>query len=328
MKSAGPGFACRLFSRTFESGIPALKKILPYVLLVLAALCWGANFVVGRALHNDIPPLAFNFWRWTIALVFLLPFSGARLWRYRSIVRRHLPLIFMLSATGVAGFNSLVYTALHSTTAINAALMIATVPLLVPALSYLFFRTPLTVLQGAGTIISLLGALVVIAHGKLSHILSLDFSVGDLLVLTAAFFWSLYTAFYHRRPKEIPPVDFLTIITLLGIVLLLPFYFRELAAMGGFSLTTTNVAAILYVALFASVIAFISWNHGVSQLGANRAGLFIHCMPVFSAILAVVFLREKLFVYHLVGLALVAAGIILSSWARVRTESTAAGRAG
>jgi drug/metabolite transporter (DMT)-like permease len=234
----------------------------------------------------------------------------------------------MLSVTGVAGFNSLVYTALHSTTAINAALMISTVPLLVPALSYLFFRTPLTILQGAGTIISLLGALVVIAHGKLSHILSLDFSVGDLLVLTAAFFWSLYTAFYHRRPKEIPPVDFLTIITLLGIMLLLPFYLREFAVMGGFPLTITNVTAILYVALFASVIAFISWNHGVSQIGANRAGLFIHCMPVFSAILAVVFLREKLFVYHLVGVALVASGIILSSRARVRTGSTAAGHTG
>jgi drug/metabolite transporter (DMT)-like permease len=101
-------------------------------------------------------------------------------------------------------------------------------------------------------------------------------------------------------------------------MLLLPFYLHEFAAMGGFHLTITNVTAILYVALFASVIAFISWNHGVSQIGANRAGLFIHCMPVFSAVLAVVFLREKLFAYHLVGAALVAAGIILSSRAQVQ----------
>ena len=226
----------------------------------------------------------------------------------------------MLAFTGVTGFNSLVYTALHSTTAINAALMISTVPLLVPALSYMFFKTPLTGLQAAGTIISMVGALVVIAHGKLSHILALDFSIGDLLVLTAAFFWSLYTAFYHRRPREIPPIDYLVIISLLGILMLLPFYLHELATIGGFSLNRTNVIAILYVALFASVIAFIAWNHGVLQIGANKAGLFIHCMPVFSAILAIIFLHEKLYAYHLVGVAFVAVGIIMSSRSKVRVE--------
>ena len=301
-----------------------MKKLFPFLCLILAALCWGANFVVGRALNNDIPPLAFNFWRWTIALVFLLPFSGLKVWQYRRIVRRHLPLTIMLAATGVAGFNSLVYTALHSTTAINAALMISTVPLLVPTLSYLFFRTPLTGLQAAGTIISMVGALVVIAHGNLAHILALDFSVGDLLVLTAAFFWSLYTAFYHRRPKEIPSVDYLVIISLLGILMLLPFYLHELVTVGGFPLNKINITAILYVALFASVIAFIAWNYGVVQIGANKAGLFIHFMPVFSAILAIIFLHEKLYMYHFVGVAFVAFGIILSSRSGARVAPVSA----
>jgi len=295
-----------------------LKRLFPFLCLILAALCWGANFVVGRALNNDIPPLAFNFWRWTIALVFLLPFSGLKVWQYRRIVRRQLPLTIMLAATGVAGFNSLVYTALHSTTAINAALMISTVPLLVPTLSYLFFKTPLTGRQALGTAVSMVGALVVIAHGNLAHILALDFSVGDLLVLTAAFFWSLYTAFYHRRPHEIPPVDYLVIISLLGILMLLPFYLHELVTVGGFPLNKINITAILYVALFASVIAFIAWNHGVVQIGANKAGLFIHFMPVFSAILAIIFLHEKLYMYHFVGVVFVSLGIILSSRSGIR----------
>ncbi|HDJ28603.1 MAG TPA: DMT family transporter [Proteobacteria bacterium] len=295
-----------------------MKRLFPFLCLILAALCWGANFVVGRALNNDIPPLAFNFWRWTIALVFLLPFSGLKVWQYRRIVRRHLPLTIMLAATGVAGFNSLVYTALHSTTAINAALMISTVPLLVPTLSYLFFKTPLTGRQALGTAVSMVGALVVIAHGNLAHILALDFSVGDLLVLTAAFFWSLYTAFYHRRPHEIPPVDYLVIISLLGILMLLPFYLHELVTVGGFPLNKINITAILYVALFASVIAFIAWNHGVVQIGANKAGLFIHFMPVFSAILAIIFLHEKLYMYHFVGVVFVSLGIILSSRSGIR----------
>ena len=295
-----------------------MKRLFPFLCLILAALCWGANFVVGRALNNDIPPLAFNFWRWTIALVFLLPFSGLKVWQYRRIVRRHLPLTIMLAATGVAGFNSLIYTALHSTTAINAALMISTVPLLVPTLSYLFFKTPLTGRQALGTAVSMVGALVVIAHGNLAHILALDFSVGDLLVLTAAFFWSLYTAFYHRRPHEIPPVDYLVIISLLGVLMLLPFYLHELATIGGFALNKTNITAIFYVALFASVIAFISWNHGVVQVGANKAGLFIHFMPVFSAILAIIFLHEKLYPYHVVGVVFVVLGIILSSRSGIR----------
>ena len=303
-----------------------MKRLFPYLCLILAALCWGANFVVGRALNNDIPPLAFNFWRWIVALVFLLPLSGFKVWQYWRIVRRHLPLVFMLAATGVAGFNSLVYTALHSTTAINAALMISTVPLLVPVISYAFFRTPLTGMQAAGTAVSMVGALVVIAHGKLTLILALDFSAGDLLVLTAAFFWSLYTAFYHRRPREIPPLDFLVIISLLGVLMLLPFYLHELATVGGFPLNKINIIAILYVALFASVIAFIAWNHGVVQIGANKAGLFIHCLPVFSAILAVIFLHEKLHGYHFVGVSFVAVGIILSSRSKVRVAPVTAKR--
>jgi len=252
--------------------------------------------------------------------VFLLPFSGFKAWQYRRIVRRHLPLIFLLSATGVAGFNSLIYTALHSTTAINAALMISTVPLLVPAISYVFFKTQLTGWQALGTAVSMVGALVVIAHGNPAHILALDFSAGDLLVLTAAFFWSLYTAFYHRRPREIPPVDFLVIISLLGVLMLLPFYLHELVTIGGFALNKTNVTAIFYVALFASVIAFIAWNHGVVQIGANKAGLFIHFMPVFSAILAIIFLHEKLYMYHFVGVAFVSLGIILSSRSKVHVK--------
>ena len=166
------------------------KKALPYLCLILATLCWGGNFVLGRALHNDIPSIALNFWRWTIAILCVLPFTSSEIWQHRKIVQQNLTIIIFLSFTGVTAFHSCVYIALHTTTAINAALMIATVPLIVPVLSYIFQKTQLTLPQAVGTTVSLIGAMIFITHGELSKVTTLHFVRGDLLVLIAALLWS------------------------------------------------------------------------------------------------------------------------------------------
>ncbi|MBN2331558.1 MAG: DMT family transporter [Deltaproteobacteria bacterium] len=298
-----------------------IKKLFPFLCLILATLCWGGNFVLGRLIHSDIPPIALNFWRWTGAIICLLPISGIKLWQYRSIIRRNLGITTILAVTGVTGFNSCIYVALHSTTAINAALMIATVPLMVPPLSFLLLKTPLTISQLMGTVVSLIGALIFITHGKLLQIGSLQFVRGDFLVLTAAFLWSVYTVLYNRRPKDIPPIDFLLIISIWGTIILSPFYIGEIVLHGGFPVNAANLLAIAYVAVFASVVAFISWNYAVSQIGPNKSGLFAHCMPLFSTLLAIFFLKEKLYLFHLVGVAFVAVGIVVSSRAGIRVAS-------
>jgi len=297
------------------------KNALPYFCLILATLCWGGNFVLGRALHNDIPPIALNFWRWSVAVLFLLPFTGMKIWHHRKTIQQNLTIIILLSVTGVTAFHSCVYIGLHTTTAINAALMIATVPLIVPALSYIFQKTQFTLPQAAGTTVSLIGAMIFITHGELSKITTLHFVRGDLLVLTAAFLWSFYTVLLNRRPKDIPPITFLVIISTVGIILLMPFYIWEISTIGGFALSKVNVLAILYVSLFASIVAFIAWNYAVSKVGPNKSGLFIHCIPLFSTILAIIFLKEKLHMFHVGGICFVTAGIFLSSIKRHRSKS-------
>ena len=289
------------------------RNAFPYLCLIVATLCWGGNFVLGKALHNEIPPIALNFWRWSVSVVVLLPFTGAKIWQHRKIVKQNLTIIILLSVTGVAAFHSCVYIALHTTTTINAALMIATVPLIVPVLSYIFQKTQLTLPQAAGTVVSLIGAMIIITHGELSKMTTLHFVRGDLLVLAAAFLWAFYTVLLNRRPKEIPPITFLVIISSVGIILLVPFYIWEIAAIGGFALNKVNMLAIAYLSLFASIVAFIAWNYAVSKIGHNTSGLFIHCIPLFSTILAIIFLKEKLYMFHVLGICFVAAGIFISS---------------
>ena len=155
--------------------------------------------------------------------------------------------------------------------------------------------------------------MIFITHGELSKITTMHFVRGDLLILTAAFLWSFYTVFLNRRPKEIPPRTFLVIISIVGIILLVPFYIREIIIIGGFSLNKVNILAIAYVSLFASIVAYLAWNYAVSKVGPNKSGLFAHCMPLFSTILAIIFLKETFYMYHVIGICFVAAGIYLST---------------
>jgi drug/metabolite transporter (DMT)-like permease len=291
------------------------RALLPYLILVVPPLCWAGNFVVGRAIHADISPLALTFWRWVVAAAVLLPLAGRPLWRERRIVFRHLGRIGLLALTGVAVFQFAVYQGLRTTTAISGTLIIATVPVLIPVFAWVLDRTRLSRRQALGIALSLAGVTVVILKGDLAQVRRFAFVPGDLWMLVAVVAWSLYSVVVRRRPAGLPPLALLLAVVLAGLALLLPLWLAEFWRAGGFRPTPATLAAIAYVGVFASVIAFICWNEGVARVGAARAGLFIHLMPVFAAGLAILFLGERLHGYHGVGVALVAAGLLLSSWA-------------
>ncbi len=290
----------------------------PYLMLASAVAFWAGNFVIARAFRDDLPPVSLNVWRWLVALAFLLPLSGAELLRHRALLLRHAALILALGATGVAAFHTFVYLALTSTTVITAVLLASTVPVVIPVLSWLIFRDRITRAQAIGTVVSLLGAFVVIVRGDPSAILSLGLDPGALWMAAAVPMWSLYSVLLKAVPKTVPPRSLLLATTIAGLVLLLPIYAWRLAEGERMVISAGSVSAILYLGAFASVLAFLFWIRGVAAVGPTRAGMFVHLMPLFGAILSFTFLGETLARYHLVGAVLVVSGLVLASRGRAR----------
>lgn len=288
----------------------------PYLLLTGTALFWSGNFIAGRAGRAELPPFALNFWRWTLALAILMALTAGPLWHYRSAIRRHWRLILGLGAVGIVAFHGFTYTALQTTEAINAVLVLSATPMAIVVVAWLMFRDTITARTAVGIVVAMAGAVTVIARGDVAVLLGLQANPGDLWMLAAALSWAVYSVLLKRRPEELPPLVLLTATVLVGVVLQLPIYLYTLAAGQRIVPTVSSIATIVYVAVFASVLAYIFWNRGVREVGPSRAGVFIHLMPLFSAILAVVFLGERIAWYHLAGGGLIVLGIAMASGRR------------
>ncbi len=290
---------------------------LAYVLLCIATLAWAGNFIVGRYIHAQVTPVTLSYGRWGLALLILLPFTLRAVLRQLPLVRQHLYLFAALGLTGMTLFHSFVYAALEATGAINAALILSMTPVVIVALSWLLDREPISPLQAAGIAVSLVGAVVLITRGDLSAVRTLDFNRGDLWMLIAVPNWALYSVLLRRRPHDVAPMVVLTVTIAAGLAFLTPVFIFELVRGSDFRVNTETLLSVAYVALFASVIAYVCWNRGVALIGANRAGLFMHLVPVFSALLAIAILGESLEGHHLSGVALIVLGIYLTTSTRL-----------
>lgn len=284
-----------------------------YLLLCVSALAWSGNFIVGRYVHEQVTPVTLSYGRWGLALLILLPFTLRGVLRQRELVWANLKLFALLGLTGMTLFHSFVYAALESTGAINAALILSLTPVIIVLLSWLLDREKIAPVQAGGIGLSLLGAGVLITRGDASVISSLDFNRGDLWMLIAVPNWALYSVLLRRRPAAVEPMVLLTVTIAAGLAFLTPALIFELVRGADFRFSETTLASVVYVALFASVIAYICWNRGVSVVGATRAGLFMHLVPAFSALLAIFVLGESLFPHHAAGIGLIIAGIYLTT---------------
>ena len=293
----------------------------PYLLLTLAVFFWSGNFIVGRAVRADMPPVALAFWRWAVASVLVFFLARPHLAGDRHRMRGHWPVLILLSLLGVATFNTLVYTGLQWTIALNAFLMQSMMPVLIVALSFLIFRETITPVQALGIAISLAGAVTIIARGDPGVLLSLSVNRGDILVFVAVVSYAGYSVMLRKRPP-IHPLSFLAVTFAVGTLVLLPFYLWEALLVRGFSVTIQVLLAVGYVAVFPSIVSYFCFNRGVELAGANRAGLFLHLMPVFGSLMAVLFLGESLEWFHGVGIGAIALGIVLATRVGARKERT------
>lgn len=276
---------------------------------------WAGNAVISRAVLADggMPPLALSFWRWALAALILLLLTRGALLAEWPKVKRHFALVVFLALSSVAAYNTLLYQALTTTTAINVVIVASSLPLVTILLSWIWLGERPLGLALAGLGVSFLGLVTVIARGDLAVLANFSFASGDLWVLAATLSWGVYSVALRKYPTGVKPLALLTWLVLIGAPFLLPLHLLELAAGHAPLLSWANLGAVVYVAAFASVLAYICWNEGVVRLGAGLAGQFTYLTPIFAALLAVVILGEDFHLYHAAGLGLIIAGIALAS---------------
>jgi drug/metabolite transporter (DMT)-like permease len=285
----------------------------PYLLLTLTTLFWSGNMVIGRAIRDDVPPLSLAFWRWAIAFALTLPLALPHLRSQWPLLKRGWRPIVILGLLGVGCYNTLAYIGLQYTSATNAVLLNSFIPIATIALSWAFLKKHLHPVEWLGVLISLIGVITIVARGELSTLAGLSLNIGDLWILLAVIAWAFYTIGLRWRPAGIHPMLMLAAFTSVGLLALAPAYAWEIAQGRLIHLTPPALAGIAYTGLLPGFAGYIFYNHAVGEVGASKASLFIHLMPVFGTLLSAIFLAEIPQAYHLIGIALIFSGIFLTT---------------
>ncbi|MFZ8885135.1 MAG: DMT family transporter [Litorivicinaceae bacterium] len=281
----------------------------PYLVLLLPPLFWAGNFIVGRAFSAELGAITMSFYRWLLALCLLAPFAYSRVRQELPIILNHLPILTVLALLSVASFNVLLYLGLRDTEATNALLINSSIPVWIVLFGVLFYNDSLTLRRGLGILVSLLGVSFLIFSGQSQ---GLTVNPGDLWVISSSIGWALYSLTLRKKPSGLSGLGFLAYIVLFGVCfngLLLAINPLDEAPL---PMTLDTLYAVGYVAIFASLGAYVCWNYGVGQLGAQVAGQYIHLMPFYGVLLASLFLNESLSYHHWVAGGLIATGLILA----------------
>jgi drug/metabolite transporter (DMT)-like permease len=284
----------------------------PYVLLCITALCWAGNAIVGRLAAGHIPPVTLSFLRWALAFLIILPFAWKHLKRDWGTIRARLGTMIFISVTGISAFNTLQYWALEHTQALNTLLLQSAGPLFVAVWSLILLGVRLTLAQAGGIALSLVGVLVILLHGDLTALTSIQFNKGDIIFTFAMAIFGLYSVLTLKRPP-IHGLSFAGFTFGCGAACLVPLLIWELCSRPPMQLNTSNLLMLFYVAVFPSTVAYLCFNRGVQLIGANRAAPFFHMTPLFGAVMAMVFLGERPQLFHVVGFALVLTGVYVAS---------------
>jgi drug/metabolite transporter (DMT)-like permease len=284
----------------------------PYLLLSLTALFWAGNIVLARHVGDHVPPIALTTIRWFGVFLILLPFAWPHLKRDWPVLRAHLPLMLLLSAIGFAFNNAISYWAMQYTQALNALLIQSSGPLFVALWSLILFGVRLTGAQLAGIAISLAGVLTIILRGDFAALAGIAFNKGDVMFGASLVSFGLYSALMPRRPVT-HQLSLISFTTCCGALMLVPFSLWEYSTGAVLKFDFLTLATLAYVLIFPSTLAYLFFNRGIALIGPNRAAPFFHLVPVFGSAMAILLLGEQPRLFHLVGYALVLAGVVIAS---------------
>ena len=290
------------------------KNNLAYLLLILASLFWSGNFIVGKAASTfEIPPFSLNFYRWLFAWLILLPFTYKELINKKNYILNNKVFFIILGITSITIFNSIVYYSLNFTQVISGVLMISTIPVMIMFISSLLNIEKTNIFQIIGVVLSLTGVVFIITKADLELIKNLDFNKGDLTMVIAMLSWATYSALLKKKKYEISQITLLQVVITFGFIFLIPIYFIEMNMGYLIKLEKPFYLTLAYVVIFPGLASFFFWIKGIAIIGANRAGVFLHLMPIFGAIMAMLIFDEKFMFYHFLGAIFIIAGIILSN---------------
>ena len=285
-----------------------------YLFLFLAVLFWAGNFIVGKyASYYQIPPFSLNFYRWFFAWLILLPFTFKEIISKKNYILENYKFYILLGITSVTIFNSIVYYSLNFTQVISGVLMISTIPVMIMFISSILKIEKTNIFQILGVIFSFVGVMLIITKANFDLLINLDFNKGDLTMVIAMLSWATYSALLKKRKHELSQLSLLEVIITFGLIFLIPIYITEYSL--GFEITLNKpfILVLIYVVLFPGLAAFICWIKGISLIGPNRSGVFLHLMPILSALMAMIIFKEKFMLYHLLGAFFILSGIILSN---------------
>ena len=290
------------------------KNNLAYLLLILASLFWSGNFIVGKAASTfEIPPFSLNFYRWLFAWLILLPFTYKELINKKNYILNNKVFFIILGITSITIFNSIVYYSLNFTQVISGVLMISTIPVMIMFISSLLNIEKTNIFQIIGVVLSLTGVIFIITKADLELIKNLDFNKGDLTMVIAMLSWATYSALLKKKKYEISQITLLQVVITFGFIFLIPIYFIEMNMGYLIKLEKPFYLTLAYVVIFPGLASFFFWIKGIAIIGANRAGVFLHLMPIFGAIMAMIIFDEKFMFYHFLGAIFIIAGITLSN---------------
>ncbi len=290
------------------------KNNLAYILLILTTIFWSGNFIVGKAASiYEIPPFSLNFYRWFFAGLILMPFTIKEILNKRKYILDNIGFFIILGITSITIFNSIVYYSLYYTQVISGVLMISTIPVWIIFISSILNIEKTNIFQILGVALSLTGVLFIITKADVELIKNLDFNKGDLTMVIAMFSWALYSALLKKKKYEISQISLLQVIIITGLIFLIPIYFIEMNMGNTIKLGKPFYLTLTYVVLFPGLAAFFFWIKGIALIGANRAGAFLHLMPIFGAVMAMIIFKEKFMFYHFLGAIFIVTGITLSN---------------
>jgi drug/metabolite transporter (DMT)-like permease len=291
-----------------------MQNIKAYIFLVLCTLFWAGNFIVGKvASLFEIPPFSLNFYRWLIAFIIMFPFTYKKIIKNFHEIKKNIIPLSIMGFTSITIFNSVVYYSLNFTQVLNGVLMISTIPVLIIFFSSCFTNEKIKINQILGVITSLIGVLIIITKFQLNTLLSLNLNKGDLWILVAMISWATYSIMVKEKKINLDPLALLQTLIFIGLIFLIPFYLYELDNAQFLKLNIPVLLTVGYVVIFAGIGAYIFWIGAIKIIGPSRSGVFLHLMPVFSSLMAIFLLGERLANFHILGALFILTGIIVST---------------
>jgi drug/metabolite transporter (DMT)-like permease len=290
------------------------QTFLGYFYAACATAIWSGNFIIARGLSDSIPPISLAFWRWVVAVIVFLPFALKSLVAERIILRDHIPYLCFTSVLGITIFNTLIYFAGHTTTAINLSLISITFPVFIVILSRIFFSEIITINKWFGIMLVVTGVILLITKGVITKLLNVSFAIGDLWMLLAAVTFAVYSILLKRKPEQLSIWSLQLITFILGLVFLFPFFIWEYLTVPSVAFEPKTFFSILYVGIFASLTAFVLWNKAIVNVGPSRAGMIYYTLPLFAGILSFFFLDESITEIHFFSALLIISGILTANY--------------